>query len=75
MSILVGNGHDNKSVNVNSYSQNLEVSLTDGRKFSTDLFDKIEEEATNVTFKGPKCIIRLLKNDPNVTWDSLSVSR
>lgn len=73
VSVLVGPGHDNRTVNIHTEPTRLSVSLLDGRKFSTKLYETIVPEGTSISFKGPRCIIKLLKNDPNIEWLQLEV--
>lgn len=75
VSVLVGQGHDNRTVDINSDETSLAVSLTDGRKFSTLLYESIVPEANSVSYKGTRCIIKLLKNDPKIHWPHLEPAR
>ncbi|XP_068242190.1 ubiquitin carboxyl-terminal hydrolase 19-like [Palaemon carinicauda] len=68
VSVLVGLGHDNRTVSVHTEATRLTVSLSDGRKFSTRLYESVVPEGTSISFKGPKCSIKLLKNDPQIHW-------
>ena len=74
VSLLVGAGHDNRTVNVNTEATKLTVTLTDGRKFSTRLYESVVPEGTSVSFKGARCLVKLLKNDPQIHWLQLEVS-
>lgn len=73
MSVHVGQGHDNRTVNINTDTTQLAVSLSDGRKFSTQLCETVVPEATSVSYKGARCIVKLLKNDPTINWPHLEV--
>ncbi|KAK3877709.1 hypothetical protein Pcinc_017596 [Petrolisthes cinctipes] len=75
VSVIVGHGHDNRTVNINTDETTLAVSLAEGRKFSAQLFAPIVPEATSVTYKGPRCIIKLLKHDNTVHWPHLEVAK
>lgn len=75
VSVLVGPGHDNRTVNIHTEPTRLSVSLLDGRKFSTKLYETIVPEGTSISFKGPRCIIKLLKNDPNIEWLQLEPTK
>lgn len=73
VSVTVGHGHDNRTVNINTDESTLGVSLTDGRKFSVQLYAAVVPEATSVSYKGPRCIIKLLKHDNTIHWPHLEV--
>ena len=73
VSLLVGGHHNKANVNVLSEPQFLKVSFSDGRKFSTKLYEKIQEDCTEISFKGPRCVVKLLKYNPDIHWKSLEV--
>ncbi|KAG7172887.1 Ubiquitin carboxyl-terminal hydrolase 19-like [Homarus americanus] len=75
VSVWVGQGHDNRTVNINTDETELTVSLPDGRKFSTQLFETVLPEATSMSYKGARCIVKLLKSDPNIHWPHLEPAK
>ncbi|KAK7077081.1 Ubiquitin carboxyl-terminal hydrolase 19 [Halocaridina rubra] len=75
VTILVGNGHDNRTVNIDTEPTRLSVNLLDGRKFSTRLYEKVVPDGTSVSFKGPRCSVKLIKFDPQITWPQLEPLR
>ena len=74
MTVFIGTGHDNKSVDVQTEEQELTVSLNDGRKFQVQLYEKILPDKTLVNFKGPRCQVTMKKEDSKIHWPSLEVN-
>lgn len=75
VSVWVGEGHDNKTVNINTDRTRLAVSLPDGRKFSAQLYETVEPEAVSVEYEGARCNVKLLKTDPNIYWPHLEPTK
>lgn len=73
VSVVVGPGQDNRTVDIRTDETSLALYLTDGRKFSTQLYGEVVPGATSVMYKGPRCIIRLQKRDPSLHWPQLEV--
>lgn len=71
--VVVGTGQDNRTVDIQTDETSLAVCLTDGRRFSTQLYGEVIPGATSVTYKGQRCIVRLQKRDPSLQWPQLEV--
>lgn len=71
VTVVVGFNQDNRTVDIRTDETSLGLYLTDGRRFSTQLYAEVVPEVTAVFYKGPRCIVRLQKRDANLHWPQL----
>ncbi|XP_064487275.1 ubiquitin carboxyl-terminal hydrolase 19-like [Ornithodoros turicata] len=67
----VGASVDSNQVSLKSTEDHCSVTLPDGRHWDCDLFARVVPDCASLAQKAKKITVKMVKEDPNVTWKQL----
>lgn len=67
----VGGSVDSNQVSLKSSGDYCSVTLPDGRHWECNLFARVVADCSNVVQKSKKIVVKMVKEDPNMTWPHL----